>query len=139
MLSKLLSAGRWSVNSTDTASLILRLMLGVFMLTHGYPKLQQLLSGNTQFADPIGIGATASLYLTVFAEFFCSLLLIFGLCTRPALISLMITMGVAAFAVHANDPFGDKEHSLMYLLPYFALFLLGAGKYSLDAMWRKES
>jgi putative oxidoreductase len=78
------------------------------------------------------------LILTVFAEFVCSILLIVGLGTRLALIPLIITMLVAVFIVHAPDGMDKKEHGLMYLLPYFALFLLGSGKFSLDAFLKKE-
>jgi putative oxidoreductase len=98
-----------------------------------------LMSGNIKFADPIGIGVTASLALTVFAEFICSLLIAAGLWTRLALIPLMITMIVAAGIIHFNDGMDKKEHALMYLLPYFALFLLGSGKFSLDAFLKKSA
>lgn len=134
MLKKMLSSELWSASAIDWASLILRLTLGGLMLTHGYPKLMGMLGGNWQFADPIGIGEPASLVLTVFAEFVCSLLLIFGLWTRVALVPLIITMLVAVFIIHAPDGMDKKEHGLMYLLPYIAVFLLGSGKFSIDAL-----
>jgi putative oxidoreductase len=138
MLKKLLSSGRWSADATDTASLILRLTLGLLMLTHGYSKLMKLVHGDLGFADPIGIGEPASLVLTVFAEFFCSILIILGLWTRLALIPLSITMLVAVVIIHAPDGMDKKEHGLMYLLPYIALFLLGSGKFSVDAFLKKN-
>jgi putative oxidoreductase len=137
MLQKLLSTGRWSANATDWASLILRITLGCLMLHHGIPKLNKMLSGDMGFADPIGIGEPASLVLTVFAEFLCSILIVIGLGTRFALIPLIITMLVAVFIVHAPDSMDKKEHGLMFLLPYCALFLLGAGKFSIDAYLKK--
>ena len=55
--------------------LFFRVIIGAFMLTHGYPKLMKLLSGaEIQFLDPFGIGQTASFALAVFAEFACSIL-----------------------------------------------------------------
>ena len=51
----------------DLATLILRLTAGGFMLTHGVPKLQRLLAGEMQFADPFGLGPEVSLILAVFA------------------------------------------------------------------------
>jgi putative oxidoreductase len=139
MLQKLLSPARWSADATDYASLVLRLSLGLLMLTHGYPKLMSLLSGNMQFADPIGIGEPASLVLTVFAEFACSLLIVAGLWTRLALIPLITTMIVAVGIIHVSDGMDKKEHGLMFLLPYVALFLLGSGKFSLDAFLKKSA
>ncbi len=138
MVKKLFSTDLWSANATDLASLILRLTLGGLMLNHGYPKLMNLLSGDIKFGDPIGIGVTASLALTVFAEFVCSILLIIGLGTRAALIPLIITMLVAVLIVHSADDIGTKEGALMYLLPYFALFLLGSGRYSVDAFLKRD-
>lgn len=138
MLQKLLSPARWSADATDYASLILRLTLGLLMLTHGYPKLLNLMSGDIKFGDPIGIGVTASLALTVFAEFVCSIFLILGLGTRLAIVPLVITMIVAVFIVHASDPMNKKEVGMMYLFPYIALFFLGSGKFSLDALLQKS-
>ena len=68
----------------------------------------------------------------MFAEFFCSLLLIAGLFTRFAIVPLAITMAVAAFKAHGGDVFGDGEMAFLYLAIYISLFLKGAGAYSAD-------
>jgi putative oxidoreductase len=41
-------------------------------------------------------------------------------------------MAVAVFFAHAGDPFARKELALLYLLIFSVIFILGAGKYSLD-------
>lgn len=113
--------------------LVLRVAIAAFMLVHGYPKLQNLISGEPiQFVDFFGIGATASLALAVFAEFFCSLLLLIGLGTRLAVLPLIVTMLVAIFMVHAADAFDKKELACHYLLVYVFLLVSGSGKYSVD-------
>jgi putative oxidoreductase len=118
--------------------LLLRISVGGFMLTHGYPKLQKLLSGEEiQFMDLMGIGQTPSFVLTVFAEAFCSVLLILGFGTRLAALALAITMGVAAFIAHSADPFAKKESALLYLLIYLTLLVFGPGKYSVDSLFSK--
>ncbi|MBS1645588.1 MAG: DoxX family protein [Bacteroidetes bacterium] len=110
-----------------------RVALALFMLSHGLGKAGKLLGNELiKFGDPIGLGQELSLFLAVFAEVICSVLLLLGLATRAALIPLMFTMGVAAFVVHAGDDFGSKELPLMYLLAYLLIFIFGAGKYSLD-------
>lgn len=120
-------------DNISLALLVLRLVVGVFMLTHGYGKLQTLIGeGPIKFADPIGIGHAASLTLAVFAEVMCSVLVIFGVTTRFAAIPLIITMLVAAFITHAPDAFGKKELPLLYASVYVAILLAGAGKYSVD-------
>ncbi|HEY9116033.1 MAG TPA: DoxX family protein [Bacteroidales bacterium] len=119
----------------DFALLILRVAIGIFMLTHGMGKLYKLFGNDPiSFADPIGIGATASLALAVFAEVFCSVLLILGLATRLAAVPLIFTMFVAGFIVHAGDEFRVKEMAFLYLVVYIAIALKGAGKFSLDAL-----
>lgn len=138
MVQKLLSGGRWSAAATDWASLILRLTLGILMARHGYSKMLNMLAGDYSFTDPIGLGEPTSLVLTVFSEFVCSLLLVLGLWTRLALIPLIFTMLVIVFVVHGADPLNDKEHGLLFLLPYVALFLLGSGRFSLDAFFSKN-
>jgi putative oxidoreductase len=118
----------------DSWLLLLRVGIAGAMLTHGYPKLLKIMEGNFQFADPIGIGAPASLVLAAFAEFLCSILLLMGLATRLAAIPLLINMLVIILIQHGSDPFGKKELPLLYLLGYGTLLVFGGGKYSLDSV-----
>ena len=49
------------------------------LYSHGWRKLLKFFGDDPiTFADPIGLGAITSLILTVFAEFFCSILLMLG-------------------------------------------------------------
>ena len=111
---------------------LLRIVPSAFMLTHGYPKLMKLINGNTEFADPFGIGQAPSLFLAVVGEFICPLLMIIGFKTRWAAIPAAITMFVAAFIAHGSDPFGRKELPLLFLTIFVIIMLLGPGKYSVD-------
>lgn len=108
------------------------------MLTHGSSKLLKLMEGNFEFANPIGLGPELSLVLVVFSEIICAFFLILGLFTRWVSIPLIITMLVAVFVIHADHGFGKQEMGLMYLGFYLILVLLGAGKYSIDAMISKN-
>ncbi|MFK7937726.1 MAG: DoxX family protein [Saprospiraceae bacterium] len=123
----------------DLSLLLLRLTFGGLMaINHGYPKLMKLLGdGPIKFGDPIGIGVETSLYLVVFAELVCAILIVIGLFTRFATIPLIITMFVAAFIVHWGDGFKEMEHAILFLVSYIVLLREGAGSYSLDdSMWR---
>jgi putative oxidoreductase len=123
----------------DLWLLILRVVVGASMLTHGIPKLQMLFAGGEiQFPDPLGIGAILTLVLVVFAEGLCSVLLILGMLTRLASIPLVINMAVAFFVIHGADPLEKKELALFYLLIYLTLLVFGGGKYSLDKVFRKN-
>ena len=118
--------------------LLLRMAGGGFMLTHGIPKFLKLIEGgDIAFADPFGFGATISLILVVFAEFLCSVLLIFGIGTRLAAIPLIITMAVAAFFIHANDPFQRKELAFLYLVIYLSILVFGGGKYEAGKLFKR--
>lgn len=126
-------------NNINYILLILRLVSGGFMLTHGFSKFLNLIGDDPiKFGDPIGLGVTFSLILTVFAEFLCSIFLILGLATRLSAIPLLITMLVAAFVVHATDGFGKQELPLIYAAIYLVLAIAGAGKYSLDKKIHKH-
>ncbi|MDV7138691.1 DoxX family protein [Maribacter sp. TH_r10] len=117
---------------TQIGLAFLRIMPSLLMISHGLPKFQKLISGNFEFGDPIGIGATPSLFLTVLAEFICPILIIIGFKTRWMAVPVAITMAVAAFIVHGADPFGTKEKALVYLVFFIAIILLGPGKFSID-------
>lgn len=111
----------------------LRVATGLLMLlAHGWPKLTSFGTLSSRFADPLGVGPAMSLSLTVFAEVFCAALLVVGLATRLAAVPLLITMLVAAFVVHADDPWSKQEFALLYAAPFVALLIGGAGRLSLD-------
>lgn len=120
--------------------LILRIAIAAFMLVHGLPKLSMLLSGDqVQFPPVFGLSPELSLGLAVFAEVFCSILILIGFGTRLATIPLIITMLVAVFYIHAADPFAKQEMGLHYLLAYVLLLISGSGKYSVDnIIYRKQ-
>lgn len=121
------------------ALLVFRVVIAIFTLTHGVPKLQRLLSGEEiQFADPYGLGMTTSFVLVIFAEFLCSILVILGLATRLAVIPLMITMATAVIFAHADDPWGVKEKPLLFLMCFALLLVFGSGRYSVDRVLEKR-
>ncbi|WP_420318900.1 DoxX family protein [Ekhidna sp.] len=122
---------------SNIASLLLRIGFGGMMITHGWGKFNRMISGNFSFADPVGLGEAPSLILAVIGEFICPILLIIGFKTRLNAIPPAITMLVAAFIVHADDPWGKKEFPLLYVVGFMTIYLLGSGKYSLDWKLKK--
>jgi putative oxidoreductase len=136
--------------------LVLRLGMGGYMLTHGWPKVQMVMARDfDSFGDPLGLGAMPSLLLVTFAEFVCAILLMIGLATRPAALPIVATMAVAAFVAHGSDPWtmqeaasrffegttqypASKLPALMFLVPFLSLALTGAGGFSIDASLRRR-
>ena len=116
----------------DGGLLVLRIAFGLLMMVHGLQKLNNFSEYSGFFPDPFGLGTTASLSLAIFAELGCSLLLLLGLLTPLSLVPLIITMLVAIFYAHSNDPWEKKELAVAYLCAYLTLFLTGPGRYSLD-------
>lgn len=115
------------------ALLLVRLVSGGLMLTHGIMKYQMLVApGPVSFADPIGIGQGSTLVLAVFSELVCSVLLMIGFATRLVVIPPIATMAVAIFVVHAHEGLEKQELPALYLLIYVLLLITGSGKYSID-------
>jgi putative oxidoreductase len=124
---------------TSLGLLLLRLAVGGMMLVgHGWGKLINFGEKASVFPDPLGVGSMTSLSLAVFAEVFCSIGIILGLATRFVAIPLTITMFVAAFIIHSDDPWQKKEFALLYLAPFLTLIFTGAGRFSLDAVIEKR-
>lgn len=117
----------------DLGLLSLRLTAGgLIFWQHGWPKLMGFADRMDKFADPFGIGPTASLALIVFAEVFCAALVVLGLWTRAALIPLIIGMAVIVFMMKSGDPFGEKELAFVYLAIFVVLLFTGSGRFSID-------
>jgi len=136
MLKKLLAS---KALNTDFASLILRVVMGGFMIyAHGWPKMMGWEVKVEKFTGPFGMPNNLALGLAIFAEVFCCVFIVAGLFTRLAAIPVIICMAVAAFYAHAGDPLADKEGSLTYMAAFIAIFILGSGKYSLDKTFFKR-
>jgi putative oxidoreductase len=122
--------------------LILRVGFGVYMMVHGWTKVQMILDGNFEnFPDPIGIGKTASAILVALAEFGCAALVIVGVLTRFAALPIVFAMAVAAFIHHSADPWAgpkSREMAMLFLSAFLALVFTGPGKISIDALiWKR--
>ena len=117
----------------DWGQLLLRVGAGGLMIAeHGWPKAAAFSKKLHSFPDPLGIGSPASYIGATLSETLFSLLVVVGLYTRLASIPVAFTMAVAAFVVHAGDSLGDRESSLIYLVAFLTIGLIGPGKFSFD-------
>ena len=117
----------------DLSLLFLRLSFaGVMLISHGLPKVLKYSQMKNSFPDPLGVGSSASLLLTIFAEFISPIFIIIGYKTRFFVIPLIITMLVAGFVIHADDQWSKIEFPLLYAFSFISLLISGAGNYSVD-------
>ena len=116
---------------TSVLILVLRVFLGVMIMLHGLDKLMNFEALSYTFPDIMGLGSYMSLMIVIFAEFCCSLFLIFGLLVRLMVIPPIITMAVAFVDVHDAE-FPEGELSFIYLVLLLILYFIGPGRYSID-------
>ncbi len=134
MMKKLFATGNDSA-FTNLGLLILRLWFGLTMLLHhGWDKLIKFNDLASTFPDPMGVGHTTSLALTVFAEVVAAGLLAAGFLTRFAALVLGFEMAVAFILVHKMKLSGPMpgEFAFIYLGAYLTLLFAGGGKISVD-------
>ena len=129
---KKLTSTKYSAGAFNLGMLVLRLGMGGLLLPHGYDKLVKFAEYKGQFINFLGLGTAVSLGLTIFAEFFCSALVILGLFTRFAAIPPLIAMLVALFEAHKGLIFGEGEHAALYAFGFFVIMVLGPGRISVD-------
>ena len=116
---------------------VLRLFGLLLLLDHGLAKITHFSSLEYTFYDFINIGHRWSLVLCIFAEVFCAGLLTLGLFTRFAALVLVINFAVASFMAMKGQPLDHREAPLVFLAVFFALLLMGPGKYSVDGAMGK--
>ena len=127
----------------DIALLVLRLVLAAVFITHGYAKLFGMgFSGVTGFFTSIGVplAGVAAPIISVL-EFVGGIALLLGAFTRVAAFLLACDMLGAIVLVHAKNGYGGPK-GVEAVLGNFgmavAIALLGAGAYSLDALFSRR-
>jgi len=135
----------------DFGLLALRVTFGAYIALHGWDKVysnghfglpEQMVSGVAALGFP---APTLFAWVSALTEFLGGILLALGLLTRPAALGLVINMCVAAFVAHRKDPWyapmnpPSKEAALLYLAPFLALLLTGAGRFSIDRLFRRRA
>ncbi len=133
----------------DLGLLLIRVVIGALMAFIGYEKLihfnelvvDDFWAKNVSF---LGMKGAVPLALTVFAEFFCSVLLIVGLFTRVSSFFLLFCMAYIFLVIFPGSMVSKGEHGVefntafTYFVIYLGLFFTGAGKYSLDAKFLRK-
>lgn len=132
----------------DTGPLVIRLALGPIFIYHGSQKLFGLwggpgLDGTARFLASLGFTPAYPFAIALgAAEFLGGLLVLLGLFTRYAALTLAVVMAVAIARVHWGKPFdvakGGAEFALMNLAAALSLLFTGGRTLSIDRAARRE-
>ncbi len=131
----------------DTATMILRVLLGVVFFPHGMQKLLGWFGGygfgGTMgfFTGTLGIPALFA-FLAIIAEGLGALGLLTGFLTRLSAFGIAVNMAVAVYMLHFQNGFfmnwfgkqaGEGyEYHLLVIAIAIALMIKGGGKWSVD-------
>ena len=127
-----------SGNGSSLFLLVLRILFGLLLMSHGVQKWADFDILVTIFPTSIGIGSKISIILAIFAELFCSMFFIIGAFHRIVLIPIIITLSVAFFVVHNGSIIQGGELAFIYLSMFILLYITGPGKYSFDHFISKQ-
>lgn len=128
--------------TSDIGRLLLRLVVGAWLLPHGFGKLFGWfggpgLAGFAAELEGFGLPAAAPLpWLLAAAQTLAGLLIVIGLWTRT---SAAVAAAFLAVTVVLNVPHGwfwmhgGIEYPLLWTLAAIAVMLMGAGRHSVDA------
>ena len=128
----------YSEGAFNIAALALRVIFGgLLLIDHGLGKITHFSNLEYSFFDFLHIGHRWSLVLCIFAEVFCSGLLVLGLFTRLAALALVLNFSVATFIALKGQSLAGHESALTYLAVFFSLLLVGPGRISADSAMGK--
>ena len=133
---------RWLNGFQPWGVLFMRLVLGVAMIVHGYPKVvpdggfrsHNAFAALNHFAHFVGsLGMPPWLgYVAAFTEFLGGFLLILGLFTRFVAFLTVIDLLVAIAVVDIHRGYSGSELALSLAAIAFMILLAGPGRSALD-------
>ena len=124
-------------NYDDIGKLLLRLSVGIFMMMHGLFKLANGIEGIIALVQAQGWPAWIAFGVFI-GEIVAPALLIVGVVTRAAALTVVFNMVLAIYLAHSAQLFSLTktggwvlELQGMFLISALVIALLGAGRFSL--------
>lgn len=125
--------------SNDIAKLLLRLSVGIMMLFHGLDKIINGIGGVKHLTVSFGLPEFLA-YGVYVGEVVVPIFIILGAYVRAASVILGLNMVGAIFLAYGGALFSLGKHGapvfelpFLYLMMSIVIFLLGSGKYALNA------
>ncbi len=121
----------------SAAFLILRLVAGLGLASHGYEKIIVggfgAMEGFAGWLESFGFPVPLVFaWAAKLSELVGGVLVALGLWTRPAAFFAASTMAIAILVAHLGDPFQKWEVAALYLSAMMAILLAGPGSWSVD-------
>ncbi len=125
------------MESTDFASLVLRVILGGLFILHGWMKVKNPKQTAAWVASTGWTWAAGFAYPFTYLEFLGGIALVIGLLTR--IVGILFVLEMIATTIFSRVKLGKKllggwEVDVLFLAGALALVFLGAGAWSLDAL-----
>jgi putative oxidoreductase len=124
---------------TSIGLLLLRIIIGLAFVVHGWPKIQHPASWMTMMMGPRAFAPPWLQAIAAVVEFFGGIALILGFLTPLVALGILVDMTVAILTVHVPmgghwiGGRGSFETPLFYLVAMLAFLLIGPGRLSIDA------
>ncbi len=115
---------------------MLRVVLGVIFVAHGYPKVFGGIQHHVHMVQGLGLPGWLA-YLSAGAELFGGLMVLLGAATRIGALLILADMVVAIWKVHLHQGLrGGLEFPLSVAAIAFALIFFGGGPISVEWLWK---
>lgn len=127
--------GRIYAAGHDVAETLLRVVAGLALVTHGYPKIMNPF-GTAGMVESLGFypGTFWSPLLSA-TEFFGGILVALGLLTRPASFAAFIVLSVTVYfhGIAMDQGFAGAEKSVLWAAIFLFFAIRGGNRHSVDA------
>jgi putative oxidoreductase len=121
---------------------LFRIVIGLLFTLHGAATVLGLFGGNQGTGKAIPMGTWPSWWAGLI-QLVCGALVLIGLFTRPAAVLASGSMAYAYFVIHQPHGLYPAQNGgdapALFCWSFLAIAVLGAGPWSLDAMWRRAT
>jgi putative oxidoreductase len=122
----------------EFAETLLRVVAGLALVTHGFPKILNPLGGPVGLVESIGLFPGPAAFWAVLlslTEFFGGILIAIGLLTRPAAFAATIVLLVTVYFhwILRSEGYAGAEKSIIWAAVTFYFAIRGANSHSVDA------
>lgn len=124
----------FSLSSQNAALAVVRILLGLFTVYHGWEIFNATKMNDYQQWDIFKNLSTGKLlpYIGKAAELVAGVLLLMGLFTRSASLFLIVTMSYIAFFIGHGKIWYEDQHPFMFVLLGIVFLFTGGGRWSAD-------